>query len=144
MLELTEKDISDLEYSYSKRTAADGRLIFGLKNTKRLKSMIHWVQDFVRVSDTPNINDLDKAYFKVALGVAEQRSTIWKQEAKDASSVIREASPGKLKDYCKWNEWIAVFENMLSTILGVNGVTLSYLVRENPENHARRSRHFRA
>ena len=30
ILELTEKDISDLEYSYSKRTAADGRLIFGL------------------------------------------------------------------------------------------------------------------
>ena len=30
MLELTEKDISDLEYSYSKRTAADGILILGL------------------------------------------------------------------------------------------------------------------
>ena len=37
MLELTEKDISDLEYSYSKRTAADGRLLFGLQKTKRLK-----------------------------------------------------------------------------------------------------------
>ena len=44
MLELTEKDILDLEYSYSKRTATDGRLIFGLQKTKRLKSMIHWVQ----------------------------------------------------------------------------------------------------
>ena len=30
MPELTKKDISDLDYSYSKRTAADGRLIFGL------------------------------------------------------------------------------------------------------------------
>ena len=85
MLELTKKDISDLEYSYSKRTAADGRLIFGLKNTKRLKLMIHWVQDFARVSETPNIDDLDEASFRAELGVAAQKSTIRKQEAKDAS-----------------------------------------------------------
>ena len=52
MLELTKKDISDLEYSYSKCTAANGRL-------KRLKSMIHWVQEFPRVSEKPSIDDLD-------------------------------------------------------------------------------------
>ena len=129
MLELTKKDISDLEYSYSKRTAADGRLIFGLQKTNRLKSMIHWVQDFTIVSETPNIDDLDEASFRAGLGVAAQRSTIRKQEAKDASSVSSEASPGKLKDDRKWNEWITGFENMLSTILGVNGVPLSYVVR---------------
>ena len=70
MLELTEKDILDLEYSYSKRTAADGRLIFGLQNTKRLKPMIHLVEDFARVSETPNINNLDEVSFRAALGVA--------------------------------------------------------------------------
>ena len=70
MLELTERDISDLEYSYSKRTAADGRLIFGLRNTKRLKSMIHWVQDLSRVTKMPNIDDLDEASFRAALGMA--------------------------------------------------------------------------
>ena len=37
MIELTEKYISGLEYSYSERTAAAGRLIFGLQKTKRLK-----------------------------------------------------------------------------------------------------------
>ena len=37
MLEVTKKYISYLEYSYLKRTSADGRLIFGLKKTKRLK-----------------------------------------------------------------------------------------------------------
>ena len=51
MLELSEKDISDLEYSYSKRTVGDGRFIFGLQRTKRVKAMIHWVhslQDSVK------------------------------------------------------------------------------------------------
>ena len=78
MLELAKKVILDLEYSYSKRTAADGRLIFGLQKTKRLKSMIHWVQDFARVSETPNIDKLYEASFRAALGVAAQRSTIQK------------------------------------------------------------------
>ena len=98
MLELTKKDISDLEYSYSKRTATDGRMIFVLQKTKRLKLMIHWVQDFTILNETPNIDDLYEASFRAALGVAAQRSTIWKQEVEDASSVSSESSPGKLKD----------------------------------------------
>ena len=80
-----------------------------------------------------NINEIDEASFRAALGVAAQRSTIQKQEAKNASSVSSKASPGKLKDDRKWNEWITGFENMLSKILGVNGVALSYVVRENPK-----------
>ena len=98
MLELTEKDISDLEKSYLKRTAADSRLIFGLQKTKHLKSMVHWVQEFARVSETPNIDDLDEASFMASLGVSAQRFVIRKQEAKDARSVINEASTRKLKD----------------------------------------------
>ena len=78
MLELTEKDISDLEYSYSNPTAADGRLIFGMQKTKRRKSMIHRLQDFARASKTPNIDELYEASFRAALGVAAQRSTIRK------------------------------------------------------------------
>ena len=78
MLELTKKDISDLEYSYSSQTAKDGTLIFDLQNTKLLKLMIHWVQDFDRVSKTPNSDDLDEASFRDALRVAAQRSTIRK------------------------------------------------------------------
>ena len=104
MLGLTKNDISELEYSYVNRTAADGRLIFVLQKTKRLKLMIHWVQDFSIVTQTPNIDDLDEAYFRAALGVAVQRSTIRKQEAKGAISVSSEASPGKFKDNRKWNK----------------------------------------
>ena len=95
--------------------------------------MIHGVQDFARVSKKPNIDDLDEASFRAALGVAAHRSTIQKQDVKYATSVSSKAFPGKLKDNRKWNEWITGFENMLSTILGVNEVPLSYVVKENPE-----------
>ena len=133
MLDLSNKDFSDLDYSYLKRTAADGRLIFGLQNTKHLKSMIHWLKDFARVSGMPNIDDLDEASFRAALGVAVQRSTIRKQEAIYSSSVISEAYPRKLEDNRKWSEWITGFENKMCTILIVDGVPLSYVMRENPE-----------
>ena len=86
--------------------------------------MIHWVQGFARVSETTNIDGIDEASFRAALGMAAQRSTIRKQEAKDTSSDSIEVSPGKLKDNRKWNESITGFENILLTILGVNRVTL--------------------
>ena len=95
--------------------------------------MIHWVQYFAIFSEAPNMNDLDEASFRAVLGVAAQRSTIRKQEAKDGISVSSEAYPGEMKDNRKWNKWITGFENMLSTILGVSGVPLSYLVREKPD-----------
>lgn len=140
MLDITEKDISDLSESYAKRTVNDGRIIFGLQRTKRLKAMLHWVQDFYRVSAEPSIDGINAISFKEALAVAAKRAVIRKQEAKDSSSVSSEASPGKLKNGEKqWTEWITGFENMLSTLLGVNGVPLSYVVREleepAPEGH---------
>ena len=106
-------------YSVCRRASASSRWYIGCKTSLEL--------------ERPNIDDLDEASFRAALGFAAQRSTIRKQEAKYASSVSSKASPGKLKDNRKWNKWITGFENMLSTILVVNWVPLSYVVRENPE-----------
>ena len=50
---LTEKDIKDLQESFARRTAQNDRINFGICRTKRLKNMMHWVQDFYRVSSTP-------------------------------------------------------------------------------------------
>jgi hypothetical protein len=44
--------------------------------------------------------------------------------------VSKAANPGKFKDERKWPEWEPAFINYLSTIPGVNGVPLSYVVRE--------------
>ena len=66
----------------------------------------------------------------MAIAVSAQRDLFRDKESKDYGAVSAEAFPGKLKDECKWTEWITGFENMLSTILGVNGVPLSYVIRE--------------
>ena len=40
-------------------------------------------------------------------------------------------SPGPLKSEKDWVDWESKFVNYLSTLTGVNGVPLSYIVREN-------------
>jgi len=114
-------------------------MYFGLQRTKQLKATLHWVQDFARVSEVPTLDGLTQESFKAAISIAAQRADIRKKEAKDTSSVSSEASPGKLKDNKKWQEWITGCKNMLSTLLGVSGVPLLYVIREKekaePEGH---------
>jgi len=104
MVDLTEKDITELQELYAKRTQNAGQMYFGLQRTKRLKATLHWVQDFARVSEVPTLNGLTQESFKAAISIAAQRADIRKKEAKDASSVSSEALPGKLKDDKKWQE----------------------------------------
>ena len=106
MVDLSEKDITELQELYAKRTQNAGRMYFGLQRTKRLKATLHWVQDFARVSEVPTFKGLTQESFKAAISIAAQRADIRKKEAKDASSVSSEASPGKLKDDKKRQEWI--------------------------------------
>ena len=87
------------------------------------------MQYFTRVEKVPTFKDLDKDSFVRSISVASQRDLIRDKELKDASAVSAEASPGKLNNERKCTECIAGFENMLSAILGLNGVPLSYVIR---------------
>ena len=95
---LTERDISYLEKSYAKRPGKTGGIFFVLQRTKKIKSLMHWVQDFTRVDEVPTFKDMDKESFTRAIAVAAQRALIREKESKDASAVSAEASPGKLKN----------------------------------------------
>ena len=73
---LNEKDITELSDSFSRRTATNGRIDFGIRRTKRLKFMMHWVQDFYRVSMTPSTDGLDQVKFLAAITIAGQRAEV--------------------------------------------------------------------
>ena len=50
----------------------------------------------------------------------------------DKSDVkAKEASPGPLVSEKKWTDWEPKFANYLSTITGMNGVPLPYIIRDN-------------
>jgi len=131
--EWTDKDVHSLAESFSKRTTAEGKMYFGMARTKRLTALIHWVRDFERVSETPTIRGLNQEGFRAALQVAAERAEIRKQEAEHSSTISRESAPGKLKSERHFMDWKNGFQNMLSSIPGVSGIPLSYVIRDNDE-----------
>ena len=67
-----------------------------------------------------------------------QRASLHKVDTDQVDTISKAADPGKLKDERKWPEWYPAFVNYLSTIPGVYGVPLSYIVRDNQApDHAR-------
>ena len=130
---LTEKDITELSESFGRRTVTNGRIDFGIRRTKRLKFMMHWVQDFYRVSMIPTTDGLDQATFLTAITVAGQRADVRKQMKDQQDEKAKVASPGPLISESKWTDWEPKFINYLSSLLGMNGIPLSYVIRENDQ-----------
>ena len=107
--DIEEKDIRDMADSFQKRTIAN-RINFGMRRTKWLIAMMHWVQDFSRCSKQPNIDDFVTANdFKQALSTAAQRASLRKVDTDQVDTISKAADPGKLKDERKWPEWYPAF-----------------------------------
>jgi hypothetical protein len=49
-LRMKEKDITTMAEDYGKRTALNGRIVFGFFCTKELQGLMHWTQDMKRMS----------------------------------------------------------------------------------------------
>ena len=114
----------------------DGRLIVGVSRTKRLTELIQWVSDFKRVGEKITIAGLKKASFREAILFAAGRAANC-QAQKAAEKSSDDSNPGKLKYDRKWNTWITAFHDMLRARLGVSGVPLSYIIRENDDPEPR-------
>ena len=117
---------------YAARTSAN-RIYFGVRRTKKLSSMLHFVQDFYRVSLTPSIVGMTKTDFQQALSVASTRSEVRDNLRSQSATSAKEATPGPLVNERKWKEWETKFDNYLSTLIGSNGVPLSYVIRTNDD-----------
>ena len=132
LFDVSVVDIRDMAESFSKRSPANTRIIFGMRHIKWLIAMMHWAQDFKRCSLVPVLDDINNAdEFKEVLQVAAQRATLRKTDTDQADTISKAADPGKFKDEKKWPDWEPAFVNYLSTIPGVEGVPLSYVVSAN-------------
>ena len=131
ILSLKEKEITALSEAFARRLATNGKINFGIRRTKKLKYMMHWAQDFIRVSERPTTVGLDETLFLQALNMAGERADIRKQLEEQSAVKAKESSPGSLVSESKWTDWEPKFENYLSTILGITGTPLSYVIRKN-------------
>ena len=128
---LNEKDIASMSIDWASRTQQNGRIHFGIRRTKLLKALTHWVQDFYRVSSTPTIEGLDKEAFLSQLHRAINRAEI-RTNMNDTTS-NDESSPGMLESERQWKQWEEKFVNYCRCRIGANGIPLSYVIRENDD-----------
>ena len=128
---MKEKDVTELSTSFSRQTSANGRIDFGIHQTKKLIHLVHWVQDDVRTSYNASINRHDSDSTLAALTVTRVRAEAQKQIREKSDVKAKEASPCPLVSENKWTDWEPKFTNYLSTITGMNGVPLSYVIRDN-------------
>jgi hypothetical protein len=56
-----------------------------------------------------------------------------KHTSEESDSLIKTSDPGKLKKNKEWLPWSRSLKNYLLTILGQDGVSLSYVIRENED-----------
>ena len=59
------------------------------------------------------------------------RSSIRKHSLEESASLSKAINPGNLKGHKNWITWSRELKNYLSTILGQDGVLISYVVRES-------------
>lgn len=121
---LTEDDIQSMVTTMSKRTIADGRVVIKVGESRKLKALMHWIQDFYRCSDEPSFDVLNQDALRTAADRAKAR-----QNAKqnDSSALM----PDKFTTDKQWDSFYKATKVYLSTLLGVNGVPLVYIIREN-------------
>ena len=129
-LDYSVEEITSLEKAMAEVTPATNRVFFGMARSKLLKTMVHWAKDFDRINEIPTLDDLDAPLFLGELRTAAERARIRKQLTTGAETRAKEASPGKLKSEKTWTTWEQALLTQLSILVGVNGVPLSYVVRE--------------
>jgi hypothetical protein len=134
----------ELEHLAKESDRATGvtRMTIGLTRLKLLKGTIHWAKDKERLGMNVNLkiasNDEIGAKFEFLeeLRVSIEREAIRKMTTETQRETrSKAASPGNLRDERQWDKWEKGLKLMLSILMGVNGVPLSYVIRE--EEHKR-------
>jgi hypothetical protein len=130
----TERELDGLVKTLTGRPSAQ-RVSIGFQRLKKLKAVIHWAKDRHRIGMKATIDLSDgaiiaKNIFLDELAASTQRQIIREQERDSIDSRAKAASPGRLKDESKFNQWETTLLVMLGILQGVNGVPLSYVVRE--------------
>ena len=91
------------------------------------------MQYFQSIIRYPTLDDIeDKSTFKERIDSSRVRVDIQNHNSENSYSLSKASDPGKLNQKmeciaCSWS-----IRDYLSTILGNNGVLLSYVIRENP------------
>jgi hypothetical protein len=134
-LETTQRELESLAKVLQSRTPVATRIPIGLRKLRQLKACTHWAKDRDRLGLDIAIDGLEegdnaKIQFLDELKASKDRAIISSEGDTSRISRAKEASPGKLKDEKSWVDWESGLQTLFSIQLGVNGVPLAYVIRE--------------
>ena len=98
--DLEENDIQDLEKFYESKRESSERIAFGLTATRRLKGLMHWVQDCCRGGMEVNPSNATLEYVNQSLINAREQNIFHDQ--KEVNVGI--ANPGKFTKERDWTK----------------------------------------
>ena len=78
---MNEKDVTELSASFSRRTTTNGKIDFGIRRTKKLMQLLHWVQDAARTSYAPSITGYTQASLLRAFSIAGERELMFENSS---------------------------------------------------------------
>ena len=129
---MTEDDVKDACTSYAKRQDAPFPIILTQLQRKRFKALMYWVKDRVRAQAPVEFpTGMVAAELRDELNKALERQTRRKEQKKVGESYLDHSFNNKLKSQAQWEKFKEELDATLSMIVGAQGVTLNYVIRED-------------
>ena len=124
-------DFNKMAKDYVNQALILGKINFGIRRIKKLKALLHWAQDFRRISEQPLLEIITGDNFLMQIDRALEQTNDWKQYRDDSEKKPKEASQVPLNSEREWIDWEAKFANYCLGLVGVNEVPLSYVIPDN-------------
>ena len=112
---------------YATLTITNGKIVLNPGIVTRIKSLIQWVRDEIRVGRDPS----NMAFPLPLEALYIQRYKTHEKYIKDLSTLSDSTKPKDLSTQTMYNDWQPTLVNHLRQIPGLYGIPLSYVVREN-------------
>ena len=129
---LITKDADGIDagcHNYQKKSIVRERFTMNKIQVKRLKALIYWVQDCHICQDNYDSPDvITQQQFLNDVDESLQRHGTRKKAAETGKQTITNNFEVNLKKHPKWQIWEHTLQDILLSIIGINGVPLSYVI----------------
>ena len=131
---MTSEDVKDTCNSYAKRQDGVFPIILTPIQKQRLRALVLWVQDQVRVGQPLQFSEgVTQEMLRNVLDESLERETRRKTQKKEGESYLDSSFNNKLKSAAQYEKWNEELEATLCQIVGCRGVSLSYVIRKNED-----------
>jgi len=134
--DMSSDDIKSTFASYIKRTDAPFPVVLSPLQKQRLRGLVLLVKDIVRANQTVGFNnDFTRESFLEEISDAIKRDELRVQLKKIGESYLDSSFTHKLRGQSQFKKFMEELSSHLSMIVGVRGVSLNYVIREDVQPH---------